>query len=50
MNKPETLRNRTSGRVTLAEVAARAGVGTMKVSRVINPPELVSAALRTRIA
>jgi LacI family gluconate utilization system Gnt-I transcriptional repressor len=49
MNKPETLRNRTSGRVTLAEVAARAGVGTMTVSRVINQPELVSAALRTRI-
>ncbi|WP_075793485.1 LacI family DNA-binding transcriptional regulator [Massilia putida] len=49
MNKPETLRSRASGRVTLAEVAARAGVGTMTVSRVINQPELVSAALRTRI-
>jgi LacI family gluconate utilization system Gnt-I transcriptional repressor len=40
MNKPETLRNRTSGRVTLAEVAARAGVGTMTVSRVINQPAI----------
>lgn len=49
MNKPETLRSRSSGRVTLSEVAARAGVGTMTVSRAINQPELVSAALRARI-
>lgn len=49
MNKPETLRNRGSGRVTLSEVAARAGVGTMTVSRAINQPELVSAALRARV-
>ncbi|TQK06865.1 LacI family DNA-binding transcriptional regulator [Herbaspirillum sp. SJZ107] len=49
MNKPQTTRNRASGRVTLTEVAARAGVGTMTASRAINQPELVSQALRARV-
>ena len=49
MTKPETLRSRDRGRVTLAEEAARAGVGTMTASRAINQPELVSAALRARV-
>ena len=49
MSKPQTLRTRASGRVTLAEVAARAGVGTMTASRAISQPEMVSAALRARV-
>jgi LacI family gluconate utilization system Gnt-I transcriptional repressor len=44
-----TARARASGRATLAEVAAKAGVATMTASRAINQPELVSAALRTRV-
>ena len=43
------MRNRASGRVTLTEVAARAGVGTMTASRAINQPALVSEALRVRV-
>jgi LacI family gluconate utilization system Gnt-I transcriptional repressor len=50
MNKPETPRSRASGRATLAEVAARAGVGTMTASRAISQPDRVSEALRARVA
>lgn len=49
MSKSETLRSRASGRVTLAEVAARAGVGTMTASRAISQPDKVSPALRARV-
>lgn len=43
-------RARASGKITLAEVAARAGVASMTASRAINQPELVSPALRERVA
>jgi LacI family gluconate utilization system Gnt-I transcriptional repressor len=49
MSKIQTQRTRASGRVTLAEVAARAGVGTMTASRAISQPEMVSPALRARV-
>lgn len=49
MSKAQTQRPRASGRVTLAEVAARAGVGTMTASRAISQPEMVSPALRARV-
>ena len=49
MSKAQTQRTRASGRVTLAEVAARAGVGTMTASRAISQPEMVSPALRMRV-
>ncbi|MET3133672.1 LacI family gluconate utilization system Gnt-I transcriptional repressor [Oxalobacteraceae bacterium GrIS 1.11] len=42
-------KGRTSGRVKLADVAARAGVATMTASRAISQPELVSPALRLRV-
>jgi LacI family gluconate utilization system Gnt-I transcriptional repressor len=44
-----TARTRASGRATLAEVAAKAGVATMTASRALNQPDLVSPALRTRV-
>lgn len=40
---------RTTGRVTLADVAKRAGVGQMTVSRALRTPELVSDSLRDKI-
>jgi LacI family gluconate utilization system Gnt-I transcriptional repressor len=49
MSKAQTQRTRASGRVTLTEVAARAGVGTMTASRAISQPEMVSPALRARV-
>jgi len=49
MSKPQTSRSRASGRVTLADVAAKAGVGTMTASRAISQPDMVSAALRARV-
>ena len=42
-------KGRASGRVTLAEVAARAGVATMTASRAISQPDMVSPALRSRV-
>ncbi|WP_026187205.1 LacI family DNA-binding transcriptional regulator [Ensifer sp. BR816] len=47
------LKNRTrrgSGRPTLADVAGRAGVGSITVSRALRDPERVSEHLRRRIA
>jgi LacI family gluconate utilization system Gnt-I transcriptional repressor len=42
-------KSRASGRVTLADVAALAGVATMTASRAISQPDMVSPALRTRV-
>jgi LacI family gluconate utilization system Gnt-I transcriptional repressor len=42
-------KSRASGRVTLAEVAALAGVASMTASRAISQPDMVSDALRTRV-
>ncbi len=42
-------KSRASGRVTLADVAALAGVATMTASRAISQPDMVSSALRTRV-
>jgi LacI family transcriptional regulator, gluconate utilization system Gnt-I transcriptional repressor len=42
-------RSRSDGRPTIADVAARAGVGAITVSRALRNPELVSAALRAQI-
>ena len=41
--------SRASGRVTLADVAALAGVATMTASRAIRQPDAVSQALRKRV-
>ena len=41
---------RTSGRVTMSEVARRAGVGAITVSRFLRDPATVSRRLRDRIA
>lgn len=49
MTKPYNGKSRASGRVTLAAVAARAGVATMTASRAISQPELVSPMLRSRV-
>jgi LacI family gluconate utilization system Gnt-I transcriptional repressor len=49
MTKPHNGKSRASGRVTLAAVAARAGVATMTASRAISQPELVSPMLRSRV-
>lgn len=46
---PRKPRSRASGRVTLADVAARAGVSAISVSRTLQSPAQVSAALRARI-
>lgn len=45
-----TRARRGSGRPTLADVASRAGVGTITVSRALRDPERVSSELRERIA
>ncbi len=42
-------KSRSSGRTTLAAVAAHAGVSTMTASRALNQPELVSSAVRVRV-
>jgi LacI family gluconate utilization system Gnt-I transcriptional repressor len=49
MTKTPTVKSRASGRATLAEVAARAGVATMTASRAVSQPERVSPALRARV-
>ena len=43
-------RRRSKGRATLADVAARAGVGAITVSRALRDPALVSERLRQNIA
>ncbi|WP_423039176.1 LacI family DNA-binding transcriptional regulator [Undibacterium sp. RuRC25W] len=42
-------KGRASGKITLADVAARAGVASMTASRAINQPDMVSASLRQRV-
>ncbi|VTR48799.1 Gluconate utilization system GNT-I transcriptional repressor [Serratia fonticola] len=42
-------KRRSTGRVTLADVAQLAGVGTMTVSRALRTPEQVSDKLREKI-
>jgi LacI family gluconate utilization system Gnt-I transcriptional repressor len=49
MSKSPSSRSRASGRVTLSDVAARAGVAPMTASRAINQPDLVSSLLRQRV-
>ncbi|WP_327786530.1 LacI family DNA-binding transcriptional regulator [Aeromonas enteropelogenes] len=44
-----TRKRRSTGKVTLADVAQRAGVGTMTVSRALRTPEQVSDKLREKI-
>src|SRR5687768_144306 len=48
MTKPVS-KSRSSGRATLAAVAAHTGVSTMTVSRALNQPELVSDDVRLRV-
>ncbi|MCJ0813679.1 LacI family DNA-binding transcriptional regulator [Vibrio vulnificus] len=45
----EPRKRRSTGSVTLADVAKKAGVGTMTVSRALRTPELVSDKLRDKI-
>jgi len=42
-------KRRTSGRVTLQDIADYVGVGTMTVSRVMRTPELVSDSIRSKV-
>ncbi|MDO4626186.1 MAG: LacI family DNA-binding transcriptional regulator [Pasteurellaceae bacterium] len=49
MNEMVNRSRRTSGRVTLADVAKFVGVGQMTVSRTLRTPEMVSEPLRERI-
>lgn len=49
MTKTQQTKGRTSGRITLAAVAAHAGVALMTASRAITQPEMVSDALRLRV-
>lgn len=49
MKSSRSSSGRASGRVTLADVAARAGVATMTASRAIHAPDKVSEALRLRV-
>src|SRR3712207_432215 len=46
---PSRRRSRSDGRPTIADVAARAGVGAITVSRALRNPELVSEGLRRSI-
>ncbi|SMB79477.1 transcriptional regulator, LacI family [Pasteurella testudinis DSM 23072] len=48
-NTPSTRTRRTTGRVTLADVAKQVGVGPMTVSRALRTPERVSESLRQKI-
>ncbi|MEB0140207.1 MULTISPECIES: LacI family DNA-binding transcriptional regulator [unclassified Undibacterium] len=50
MDKPVSPKGRASGKTTLADVAAKAGVALMTASRAISQPERVSQALRARVA
>lgn len=45
----EPRKRRSTGKVTLSDVAKKAGVGTMTVSRAIRTPDLVSEKLRDKI-
>lgn len=45
----EPRKRRSTGSITLADVAKQAGVGTMTVSRALRTPELVSDKLREKI-
>ena len=47
--KPLVLKGRSSGRVTLADVARHAGVALMTASRALSKPGLVSDTLRARV-
>ncbi|WP_037330616.1 LacI family DNA-binding transcriptional regulator, partial [Salinivibrio socompensis] len=47
MSEPRKRRN--TGKVTLADVAKQAGVGTMTVSRVLRTPNAVSDKLRDKV-
>jgi LacI family gluconate utilization system Gnt-I transcriptional repressor len=47
MSRPR--KRRSTGNVTLADVAQKAGVGTMTVSRALRTPDLVSEHLREKI-
>lgn len=49
MTKPLTIKGRASGKITLADVAAKAGVAMMTASRAISQPEIVSPTLRQRV-
>src|SRR5471032_483665 len=49
MTKTAQTKSRASGRITLASVAAHAGVATMTASRAISHPDMVSQALRDRV-
>nr|WP_275938586.1 LacI family DNA-binding transcriptional regulator [Pectobacterium brasiliense] len=42
-------KRRSTGKVTLQDVADYAGVGTMTVSRVMRKPDLVSEKLRSKV-
>ncbi|RVV99133.1 LacI family DNA-binding transcriptional regulator [Mesobaculum littorinae] len=50
IDAPSPSGRRSSRRVTLADVAARVGTSTITVSRALRRPEMVSPALRARIA
>ena len=50
MTKTTPGKSRASGKTTLAAVAGHAGVSTMTASRALNQPELVSPAVRSRVA
>ncbi|MCE0494487.1 LacI family DNA-binding transcriptional regulator [Vibrio salinus] len=45
----QTRKRKGSGKVTIADVAKKAGVGSMTVSRALRTPELVSEKLREKI-
>lgn len=47
MSQPR--KRKSSGKVTIADVAKKAGVGSMTVSRALRTPELVSEKLRVKI-
>ncbi|OBW96462.1 LacI family transcriptional regulator [Gallibacterium salpingitidis] len=49
MTEPKNKSRRSTGKVTLADIAKAVGVGQMTVSRAIHKPELVSEELRNKI-